>query len=224
MTASRNLTRAAAPRPLAWLATLFVALVLAVAAMQQAHAQAAPAAGSPEALIQRVANDVLNAIKADPQVQSGDMSRLMQLVDEKILPSVDFEKTTRLAAGRYWRQATPEQRQALANEFRTTLVRTYGGAVSSVKPGTTVELTPSRYPAGATDVVVHTLIRQPGQGNPITMDYRLEKEGADWKVYDLNVLGVWLIENYRNQFSQQIGQNGIDGLIKSLAERNSVFK
>ncbi|WP_124078745.1 ABC transporter substrate-binding protein [Pigmentiphaga humi] len=203
----------------AWLAALFVGLVLAVAATQ-ARAQAG---GAPEALVQKVTGEVLSAIKADASVQSGDPRRLLQLVDEKILPYVDFQKTTRLAAGRFWRQATPEQQGALVKEFRTTLVRTYSGAVSAVKQQTEVELRPSHYAADATDVVVRTNIKQPA-GDPIPVDYRMEKEGGGWKIYDVNVMGVWLIENYRNQFSQQISQNGIDGLIKSLAERNSQFK
>jgi len=218
---SRDRTMTAAgSRGLPWLAALFVGLALAVGGMQAARAQDS---GSPEALVQRVTGEVLAAIKADPSVQSGDPQRLLQLVDEKILPYVDFEKTTRLAAGRYWRQATPEQQKALVKEFRTTLVRTYSGAVSSVKQQTSIELRPSHYAADATDVVVRTAIKQPA-GDPVPVDYRMEKAGQGWKIYDVNVLGVWLIENYRNQFSQQIGQNGIDGLIKSLAERNSVFK
>lgn len=219
---SRSMTMTGAgSRGLAWLAALFVGLaLLVVGGMQAARAQNP---GSPELLVQRVTGEVLTAIKADPSVQSGDPQRLLKLVDEKILPYVDFEKTTRLAAGRYWRQATPEQQKALIKEFRTTLVRTYSGAVSSVKQQTAVELRPTHYAADATDVVVRTAIKQPA-GDPIPVDYRMEKSGQGWKIYDVNVLGVWLIENYRNQFSQQIGQNGIDGLIKSLAERNSVYK
>lgn len=207
------------PRGWRRLATLFLGAVLALAG----SVAAAQNPGSPEALVQRVTGDVLTAIKSDPSVQSGNPQRLLQLVDEKILPYVDFEKTTRLAAGRYWRQATPEQQKALVKEFRTTLVRTYSGAVSSVKQQTTVELRPSHYPADATDVVVRTVIKQPS-GDPVPVDYRMEKEGQGWKIYDVNVLGVWLIENYRNQFAQQIGQSGIDGLIKSLAERNRPFE
>jgi ABC-type transport system involved in resistance to organic solvents, auxiliary component len=205
-------------RGFGWLAASLLALAMACAGA--AHAQAP---GSPEALVKKVTDDVLNAIKSDPAVQSGNPRRLLQLVDEKILPYVNFEKTTRLAAGRYWRQATPEQQQALVKEFRTTLVRTYSGAVSAVKQQTAVELLPSRYPADATDVVVRTVIKQPS-GDPVPVDYRMEKDGQGWKIYDVNVLGVWLIENYRNQFSQQISQGGIDGLIKSLAERNRQFE
>ncbi|MDX3907987.1 MAG: ABC transporter substrate-binding protein [Pigmentiphaga sp.] len=202
-----------------WLAVWLLGTALAFAGVQVR----AQGTGSPEALVKKVTDEVLTAIKADASVQSGNPQRLLQLVDEKVLPYVDFEKTTRLAAGRYWRQATPEQQKALIKEFRTTLVRTYSGAVSSVKQQTTVELRPSHYPPEATDVVVRTLIKQPA-GDPIPVDYRMEKEAQGWKIYDVNVLGVWLIENYRNQFSQQISQNGIDGLIKSLADRNRQFE
>jgi len=212
-----------APQPLyrrfAVICAMLVGLTLAVTGFR-AHAQDADA---PEALVQKLTNDVLAAIKSDSAIQSGNPQRLLQLVDEKILPYTNFEKTTRLAAGRYWRQATPEQQKALVKEFRTTLVRTYSGAVSSVKQQTSIEMKPARREANATDTVVRTLIKQPN-GDPIPVDYRLEKAGTSWKVYDVNVLGVWLIENYRNQFSQEITKGGVDGLIKSLADRNRSFE
>ncbi|GAA4324940.1 ABC transporter substrate-binding protein [Pigmentiphaga soli] len=214
-------SRAAALQPFArrllWLGTLLLALTLAV------FAGRAQAQEGPDALVRKLTDEVLAAIKADPAIQAGDPQRLLQLVDQKVLPYVDFEKTTRLAAGRYWRQATPDQQQALIKEFRTTLVRTYSGAVSSVKQQTQVELKPSRHEPGATDTVVRTIIKQP-VGDPVSVDYRLELVNGQWKVYDVNVLGVWLIENYRNQFSQQISQGGVDGLIRSLAERNRQFE
>jgi phospholipid transport system substrate-binding protein len=213
----------AAPQPLyrrfAVICAMLVGLTLAVTGFR-AHAQEADA---PEALVQKLTNDVLAAIKSDSAIQSGNPQRLLQLVDEKILPYTNFEKTTRLAAGRYWRQATPEQQKALVKEFRTTLVRTYSGAVSSVKQQTSIEMKPARREANATDTVVRTQIKQPN-GDPIPVDYRLEKAGSGWKVYDVNVLGVWLIENYRNQFSQEITKGGVDGLIKSLADRNRSFE
>jgi phospholipid transport system substrate-binding protein len=207
-------------RRMAWVFAMLVGLTLAVVGVR-AHAQDA---GSPEALVQKLTGDVLGAIKSDSSVQSGNPQRLLQLVDQKILPYVDFEKTTRLAAGRYWRQATPDQQQQLTKEFRTTLVRTYSGAVSSVKQQTSIELRPSHRDANATDTVVRTVIKQPNSTDPIPVDYRLEKNSDGWKVYDVNVLGVWLIENYRNQFSQEITKGGIDGLIKSLAARNQSFE
>ncbi len=204
---------------LSWFSALLLALACLLAGT---HAQAQDA-NSPEVLVQKVTNEVLAAIKSDSSVQSGNPQRLLALVDEKILPYVNFEKTTQLAAGRYWRQATAEQKAALIKEFRTTLVRTYSGAVSAVKQQTAIELRPVRRDATADDAVVRTLIKQPA-GDPIPVDYRLEKVASGWKIYDVNVLGVWLIENYRNQFAQQIAQGGIDGLIKSLADRNGAFE
>lgn len=216
-------TTRVAPRPstsrFAWAMALVVGLAIAIAGM---HARAQDVQ-TPEAQVQKLTNDLLNAIKADSSLQAGNPQRLLALVDEKILPYTNFDKTTRLAAGRYWRQATPEQQKLLTKEFRTTLVRTYSGAVSAVKQQTAVELRPSRNEANATDAVVRTLIKQPN-GDPIPVDYRLEKAGSAWKIYDVNVLGVWLIENYRNQFSQEIAKGGFDGLIKSLADRNRTFE
>lgn len=222
MNSNSSTTTRVAPRPLthrfAWVMALVVGLAIVITGVR-AHAQDTQ---TPEALVQSMTSDLLNAIKGDATL-SGNPQRLLHLVDEKILPYVNFEKTTRLAAGRYWRQATPDQQKALTKEFRTTLVRTYSGAVSAVKQQTAVELRPSRNEANATDAVVRTLIKQPN-GDPIPVDYRLEKVGNGWKVYDVNVLGVWLIENYRNQFSQEITKGGIDGLIKSLADRNRSFE
>jgi phospholipid transport system substrate-binding protein len=183
-----------------------------------APASATEALSPPEALIKRVSNEVLDAIRKDPALQSGDLSKLNALVDEKILPYVDFEKMTRLAVGRGWRQASPEQRQALTREFRTLLVRTYSGAVSAIKDHR-VELQPFRAGPNDTDVTVRTLV-VPSSGEPIQLDYRLEKAGADWKIYDVNVLGVWLVQNYRGSFASEISRGGVDGLIKSLVERN----
>ena len=174
---------------------------------------------TPEALVQRLTSDVLEGMKADPSIRTGNRQSLVGLIEAKVLPNVDFEKTTRLASGKYWRQATPDQQKALVAEFESTLLRIYGGALSAVKPQTVIEVRPGRYAPDATDVVVRTLIRQP-DGDPITVDYRLERTGDAWKVYDFGVMNVWLVENYRNQFSSLIAAGGVDGLIKSLAERN----
>jgi phospholipid transport system substrate-binding protein len=173
---------------------------------------------APDVLVRDLSNDVLDSIRKDKSLQSGDPARLNQLVDEKILPHVDFEKMTRLAVGRGWRQASAEQRQALIREFRTLLVRTYSGAVSQVSDHK-VQLRPFRAAANETDVVVRTNA-VPSRGDPLQLDYRLEKTDAGWKIYDVNVLGVWLVENYRNTFASEVNQGGIDGLIKSLVERN----
>lgn len=200
----------------------FVKLVFSALAALSAGASAAQnaaqaAAMQPDALVRSLSAEVLESIRKDKALQAGDFARLQQLVDEKILPYVNFEKMTQLAVGRGWRQATPEQRQALTREFRTLLVRTYSGALSQVRDHQ-VKMLPFR-PASADDVVVRTQIVA-SRGEPIQLDYRLEKTDAGWKIYDVNVLGVWLVENYKNSFASEINQRGIDGLIKSLIERN----
>jgi phospholipid transport system substrate-binding protein len=196
-------------RTIGWLA----AAVLSVASLA-AHAQ--PKA--PEVLIKEVSTDVLDAVKADKTIRAGDLRKVIALVDQKVLPYVDFKRMTSAAVGRYWRQATPEQQQRLQDEFKLLLVRTYSGALSQVSPEQKVELKPMRASPSDQEVVVRTEIR--GKGDPIQLDYRLEKAADSWKIYDVNVLGVWLVENYRNSFAQEIGANGIDGLIAKLAERN----
>ena len=178
----------------------------------------AQAEQAPDALIKKVSTEVLDSVKSDKTVQSGDIRKVITLVDQKVLPYVNFERMTASAVGRYWRQATPEQQKRLQEEFKLLLVRTYSGALSQVSPEQTVELKPMRSAPGDSEVVVRTEIR--GKGDPIQLDYRLEKAGTGWKIYDVNVLGVWLVENYRNSFAQEIGSNGIDGLIAKLAERN----
>jgi len=169
--------------------------------------------------VQQVADQVLAALKADSSVRAGNTARVNQIVDELILPNVNFEKTTRLAAGRYWRQATPEQQAALVKAFRGTLGRSYSGAFTRVDEGTSIKVLPFRGEADATDLVVRSQVTQRANTQPIALDYRLEKTPQGWKIYDLNVENIWLIENYRNQFSQQISQNGIDGLIQALNQR-----
>lgn len=172
---------------------------------------------SPEALIQRVAGELIEQVKTDKAIQAGDLAKVVALVDAKIMPHVNFTRMTASAVGRFWRQATPEQKQRLQDEFKTLLVRTYAGAMSQLKDQT-LTLRPSRYRPEDTEVVVRSEVR--GKGEPVQLDYRLEKTAAGWKVYDLNVLGVWLVETYRGQFAQEINARGIDGLIAALAERN----
>ena len=174
---------------------------------------------APNEFVQQVADQVLAALKADSSVRAGNTARVNQIVDELILPNVNFEKTTRLAAGRYWRQATPEQQAALVKAFRGTLGRSYSGAFTRVDEGTSIKVLPFRGEADATDLVVRSQVTQRANTQPIALDYRLEKTPQGWKIYDLNVENIWLIENYRNQFSQQISQNGIDGLIQALNQR-----
>jgi phospholipid transport system substrate-binding protein len=180
-------------------------------------ASALRAETAPDALIERVSGEVIEAVKADKAIQAGDVMRINALVDEKVMPHVNFQRMTSLAMGRYWRQATPEQKQRLQEEFKTLLVRTYSGALSQVKDQK-VQLKPMRNRPGDTEVIVRTEVR--GGGEPIQLDYRLEKAGDTWRIYDVNVLGVWLVEQYRNSFAQEIGAKGIDGLIASLAEKN----
>lgn len=197
-----------------WAALLAGLSFAALAPLAQAADEA------PDAMIKRLSDDVLATIKTDKSVQSGDVNRVMELVDSKIMPNVNFQRMTAAAVGPAWRQATPEQRKRLQDEFKTLLVRTYSGALTQVNDQT-VNVKPLRMAAGDTEVVVRTEVR--GRGDPIQLDYRMEKtpgEGAGWKIYNLNVLGVWLVETYRSQFAQEINAKGVDGLIASLAERN----
>lgn len=175
---------------------------------------------APDALIMRISNEVLTAAKADKSIKTGDTAQIIALVDSKVLPNMNFQRMTASAVGRGWREATPEQQKRLQDEFKTLLVRTYSGALAQVSDQT-ISLKPFRGSAEDKEVIVRTEIR--GRGNPIQLDYRVEKtsgQGAGWKIYDVNVLGVWLIETYRSQFAQEINAKGIDGLIESLAARN----
>ncbi len=197
---------------------LFLLLGLSLAAGVHAQQKPDPMA-SPNEFVQQVADQVLNALKADTSARGGDVKRINQIVDEMILPYVNFEKTTRLAAGRNWREATPEQKKALSLAFRGTLARTYSGAFTRVSDDTSIKTLPFRGDDNANDVVVKVQVFQRANSQPFALDYRLEKTPQGWKIYDINVENVWLIENYRNQFTQQINQNGIDGLIAALNQR-----
>ncbi|HET6828987.1 MAG TPA: ABC transporter substrate-binding protein [Ramlibacter sp.] len=175
---------------------------------------------APDALIKRLSDDVLSSLKSDKSIQNGDVNRMMVLVDSKIMPNVNFQRMTAATVGPAWRQATPEQQKRLQEEFKTLLVRTYAGALTQVADET-VSVKPMRASPSDTEVVVRTEVR--GRGDPIQLDYRLEKtpgQGAGWKIYNLNVLGVWLVETYRSQFAHEINTKGVDGLIVALAERN----
>jgi phospholipid transport system substrate-binding protein len=172
---------------------------------------------APDALIREVSIDVIDSVKSDKAIQGGDLQKIIALVDVKVMPHINFRRMTATAAGRYWRQATPEQQQLLQEQFKILLVRTYAGALTEVKDQTVV-LKPLRAGADDTEVVVRTEVR--GRGDPIQLDYRLEKAADGWRIYDVNVLGIWLADQYRNSFAQEIGAHGIDGLIKALSERN----
>lgn len=173
---------------------------------------------APDLLIRQLSMETLEAVKSDKAIQAGDMQKIIALVDAKVMPNINFQRMTSSAVGRFWRQATPEQQKRLQDEFKTLLVRTYAGALREVKDQS-IALKPLRASPEDTEVVVKTEIR--GKGEPIQLDYRLEKVGAIWKIYDVNVLGIWLADQYRNSFAQEIGANGIDGLIKSLADKNA---
>lgn len=172
---------------------------------------------APDAMVKRLSTEVLATIKADPAIQAGDVNRVIALVDSKIMPNVNFSRMTASVVGRYWRQATPEQQKQLQDEFKTLLVRTYSGALGEVREQT-LSFRPMRSKPEDTEVVVRSEVR--GRGDPIQLDYRMEKTAGGWKIYDLNVLGVWLVETYRTQFAQEISSKGIDGLIASLVQRN----
>ena len=175
---------------------------------------------TPDALIRRLSVDVLNTVRTDKAIQAGDIDKVIALVDKIVMPNVNFRRMTAAAVGPGWRQATPEQQKRLQDEFKVLLVRTYAGALAQVSDQT-VRIKPMRAAADDKDVLVRTEIV--GKGDPIQLDYRLEKtpgEGAGWKIYNLNVLGVWLVETYRSQFAQEINAKGIDGLIDTLVARN----
>jgi phospholipid transport system substrate-binding protein len=175
---------------------------------------------APEAFIKRISTETLDTIKADKSLRNGDMTKIIQLVDAKLMPHVNFRRMTALATGPAWRKATPEQQKRLQDEFKILLVRTYSGALSQVSDQIVV-VKPLRAGQEDKNLVVNTEVR--GKGDPIQLDYRLERtpgEGAGWMIFDLNVLGVWLIENYRTQFTKEINTGGIDALVASLAARN----
>ena len=182
-------------------------------------AHAAPVSNeAPDALVKRISQEVLDTAKADKEIKAGNQKRIMDLVESKVLPYVDFQRMTSLAAGRFWRDATPEQQKQLANEFRTLLIYTYAGALSQIK-NETVEFKPLRADAGDTEVEVRSQVNVT-RGEPIQLNYRLAKGPSGWKIFDINVLGAWLVETYKGTFAREISKGGIDGLIRTLAERN----
>jgi phospholipid transport system substrate-binding protein len=181
---------------------------------------AAPAATgeAPDALVKRISNEVIETARSDKDIQAGNTKKVIDLVDAKILPYVDFQRMTALAAGRFWRDATPAQQKQLSNEFRTLLIFTYSGALSQIK-NETVEFKPMRADPADTEVEVRSQVNV-ARGEPIQLNYRLAKGPSGWKIFDINVLGAWLVETYKGNFAREISKGGIDGLIKTLAERN----
>jgi phospholipid transport system substrate-binding protein len=190
-----------------------------LSAQEAAAAGAAPRGDMPpDALVQSVSTDVIESIKTDPGLRSGDFDKLQRLIDDKVAPYVDFERMTRLSVGPGWRGATPEQRQALVQEFRAYVLHTYSGALSRVTDER-VKVWPFRGHPDETDVMVRTEV-VPSNGNPLQLDYRVEKTGGGWKIYDVTILGVSLVETFRNSFASVVSQSGVDGLIRALADRN----
>jgi phospholipid transport system substrate-binding protein len=183
-------------------------------------ATANPAAvEAPDVLVKRISQDVIDTAKADKSIQAGDQKKVMELVETKILPYVDFQRMTALASGRFWRDATPDQQKALSAEFRTLLIFTYSGALSQIK-NETVEFKPLRADPSDTEVEVRSQVNV-ARGEPIPLNYRVAKSANNgWKIYDINVLGAWLVETYKGTFASEIGKGGIDGLIKALSEKN----
>ncbi len=188
----------------------------------QSSAPAAPAAAvaqeAPEALIKRVSTTALERIQKDPELAAGDVKKINVMIDQVIMPHVNFQRMTSLAVGRSWRTATPDQQKQLLTEFRALLVRSYANAFAAGKDRT-IRVKPVRMEAADTEVTVNSEL-VPKRGEALAAGYRLEKAADGWKAYDVNILGVWLVDNYRNQFSQEIAAKGIDGLIKSLSDKN----
>ena len=172
---------------------------------------------APDTMIKTVTQQVLDEIKSDPKIQSGDINKITELVNQKILPYTDFTRTTRLVMGRNWNSATPEQQKQIVEQFKMLLIRTYSGALAQVR-NQTVQYKPFRANPDDTDVVVRSVVMN--NGSPVELDYRLYKTAQGWRVYDINVLGAWLIQAYQQQFNEQIQQHGVSGLLQFLTQRN----
>ena len=198
----------------------FIVGFLVLALHNNAYAQnTVDPRAEPNAFVQAVGNNALEAVRRDPAAKQGDTRRINELVDQYLLPYVNFEKTTRLAAGQGWRTATEQQRKDLVEAFKGTLIRTYAGALADVDKIAALNILPFRGDPKAKDVVVRSYFSQ-RNGPQVNVDYRMESTPEGWKIYDINVEGIWLIQNYRNQFAQQIRQNGVDGLIAALNQKN----
>jgi phospholipid transport system substrate-binding protein len=206
------------------------ALALALLAISPASALAAEAAASAaippaavmsaptaDVFVKGITADLVTTVRGDKAIQAGDLRKAIAVIETKVLPYVNFQRMTASAVGRNWRQATPEQQKRLQDEFKTLLIYTYAGAVSQIKDQA-VEFKPVRSRPEDTEVIVRSLVR--GKGDPVQIDYRVEKAGDGWKIYDVNVLGAWLVETYRSSFAQEVTASGLDGLIAKLAERN----
>ncbi|MDY7546577.1 ABC transporter substrate-binding protein [Glaciimonas sp. Gout2] len=194
----------------------YLALAMTLGAMTLAGSAFAQEA--PDALVQRISHEVIDTAKADKSIQGGNQQRILSLVEEKIIPYVDFDRMTSLAAGRFWREATPDQKKQLTAQFRSLLIFTYSGALAQVRDQK-IDFKPMRGSPTDTDVEVRSQVIQP-RGEPIQLNYRMEKLADGWKIYDVNVLGAWLVESYKGTFASEIGRSGMDGLIKMLTDKN----
>jgi len=203
-----------------WKKTLFAAPIIALSFLSFTASGAPMDTSTPQGLIENVVGEVMGAVKADPAMQNGDKAKIRALVDAKILPQTDFERTTRLAMGLAWNKATPEQRAQIKEQFEMLLVNTYAGALAQVKDQTVTYKAAADSGSG-NDAVVRSQINN--SGGPIELDYRLGKTAQGWKVYDLNVMGAWMIEAYRSQFRDIINQKGVDGLLQFLTDKNQAI-
>ena len=194
----------------------YLAVALTFSALS--FAGAAMAQEAPDVLVKRISQDVIESAKADKGIQGGNQQRILSLVEEKIIPYVDFDRMTSLAAGRFWREATPDQKKQLTAQFRSLLIFTYSGALAQVRDQK-IDFKPMRGSPTDTDVEVRSQVIQP-RGEPIQLNYRMEKLADGWKIYDVNVLGAWLVESYKGTFASEIGRSGMDGLIKMLTDKN----
>ncbi|MBV8271960.1 MAG: ABC transporter substrate-binding protein [Cupriavidus sp.] len=182
-----------------------------------AQAQQATDTSSPDALVKSVVNDVMASVRADKDMQAGNIGKISALVEQKIIPNANFTKTTQIAMGRNWSKATPEQQKIITDEFKTLLIRTYAGAIAQIRDQQ-VQFRPYRGTPDDTDATIRTQVIN--KGEPIQLDYRLEKTAQGWKVYDINVLGAWLTEAYKGSFNTIANQQGVDGIIRTLQDRN----
>lgn len=201
---------------MSFIRTLLLSLTFAMLPLVSPGVHAAEEA--PDALVKRVSEEILEIARNDQQIKAGNQQRIMEVVQAKIIPYVNFQRMTSMATGRFWREATPEQQAQLTNEFKTLLIYTYSGAISQVR-NQKLEFKPLRAAPEDTEVEVRSSVLQ-SRGEPIQLNYRLEKTPNSWKIYDVNILGAWLVETYKGSFAAEIGKGGIDGLIKTLAERN----
>lgn len=192
---------------------LLASLACALAPLTALAEQPAP----PLEVVQHLTDSVMSAVRSDPSLKAGDQAKIEQLVQTKVLPYLDFQRMTASAVGPYWRRATPQQRQELQEQFRELLIHTYSGAIGRIH-NQTVQYLPLRAAPDATSVIVRTRVLD--NGELVQLDYRLVKLDAQWKISDVNVMGIWLVDNYRGVFAQEINSKGIDGLIQTLQQRN----